>query len=248
LLEDENLSDAVSELFEQDNNFFSSFSNKDYFDAGIAIKEIEEKTVFLEESLNEKIFLKQEFLTQTVSSLKEQKNSFTALFSQLENALSQSDSYLPPITEKRLAFLKDSFEKINFSFNSDVNSLESLLLAEKQLNEKKQELNEIKEELFFSLNKMQEDAKVFLLSAKLSSQNTSQAEKLFSEGKYIDSINSSLKAQKAANTGFLSLTNFELPIQVYLLFGVICFVLYRKFKGKKKKKKKSKTKISSFSV
>ncbi|MBU2100404.1 hypothetical protein KKB11_04180, partial [Candidatus Micrarchaeota archaeon] len=115
-------------------------------------------------------------------------------------------------------------------------------------NEQKLKLTEIQEELSFSLNKLQEDAKVFLLSAEFSGQDTSLAKKFFSEGKFIDSINESLKLQQNSSTGFISLNSFELPIQIYPLFGVIIFVLYRKFKGKKKKKRKAKTKVSSFSV
>ncbi len=252
LLKDQNLSFLEKEIFEQDNNFFSLFSRKDYFNAGLSLKSIEEKTSLLFALLEKKINSKKNYLKEKTVFLEEKKNLIAELFFNTGNALSESDLYLPPITEKRLFFLKDSLEKLNFDLFNDVNSLEELLLQEQKVINLEKQINEIEEELSFSLNKMKEDAKVFLLSAKLSKKPAeiiSQAEELFNKGKYIDSINLSFGSQNSSPVAFALLSNFDLPLQIFPLFGLIFFILAKKFLFKKKqKKRKPKTRISGYSI
>ncbi len=250
LLQDKNLSDLMEKIFFQDENFFSLFSQRDYFNSGLLLKAIEEQLNFLENSFEEKIKEKKDFLEQKISFLEEKKPVIQSLFSALENALSESDFYLSPVTKKRLSFLKESFDELNFSFDSENASVEELLSAEKEFLFFEEKLTEIGEELDFSLNKMKEDAKVFLLSAKLSNapeETISLAQKLFDQGKYIESINTSFPAAKNPLTGLLSLSSFELPLQIYPLLAVILFIAFKKF-FPKKKKRKPKKKILACSV
>ncbi len=199
----------------------------------------------LNKSVNEKIQKKKKFLKEKQFFLNEKKTEIKDIFPELNTALSESEVYLPPITKKRLLQLNNSFNELKFFFDSDNNSFEYLISAEQDLADFEKNLNGIEEELVFSLNKMKEDAKVFLLAAKLSGKNISSAKKLFNKGKYVDSINESFVLQEINSTGFFSLPLIELPFQVYPLFGVIFFVLFRKFRKPKKKRKKPKRKISS---
>ncbi|MFH1895066.1 MAG: hypothetical protein ABIJ74_00585 [archaeon] len=243
LLEDSGLSSLAEKISLQDNNFFSFFSGKDYFSAGVSLKLIEEQVNLFETGLKEKISEKKQFLFEKAFLLEEKKKSLELLFAETEHALAESDSYVVPITSKRLDFLKNSFSAGEKDFVFDGNSLSDLVSAEKKLIAFESELNSVESELGFALSKMKEDARVFLLSAKLSGNNDlSVAEKLFSEGKYVESINASFNAFNSNKTGLLALTGFELPLQVYPLIGVIFFIAARKLFWKKKQKRKPKKK------
>lgn len=248
LLNDKNLSNLKKQLLDEDNNFFSFFSRNNYFNAGLSLKSIEWKIKDLTDSVSKSILEKKEFIKEKEFFLNEKKVLIQSLFSEIETALAESEFYLPPITQKRVSALRESFGNLDFSFNSDSNSLENLLSAEQELIDFERNLTEIEEELSFSLSKMKEDAKVFILTARLSKADASEAQKLFNQGKYIDSINSSFNSQKNTETGFLSLSPFDLPIQIYPLFAVIFFIAFKKFFYKKKKKRRNKKKITSNSV
>jgi hypothetical protein len=246
VLDDDISLNALNRVFEEDNNFLSLFSRKQYFSAGLSLKSIQGKLNEINLSLKEKIALKEKSVKERLLSLNEKRSFLQALFSETKKALSESPFYVAPITRKRISFLEKS---INFSpFPFDYNSLEELVLLEEELSEAENKLNETENELTFSLNKMKEDAKVFLLSAKLSNKSTkkiSLAEKLFREGKYVDSINASLSSK---NTGFSVLGNFTFPLQVYPLIALILLIALKKFFYKKKKKRKQKRQICSYPV
>jgi len=246
LLNDPVFSGFSEEISKQDANFFSLFSRNDYFNAAISLNSIEEKINSFADLFEEKILEKKQVLAEKSVLIEEKKELIQKLFSGLETALSESSYYIAPITEKRLSFLMDSFKKIKSVDLAQISDADLFSLEEKLIKTEK-ELTEIEQELDFSLNKMKEDAKVFLLSAKLSGSEVFEAQELFNNGKYIDSINLSFVSSKNSGTGFVSLNGFDLPLLVYPLIGLIFFIAFRKFVYKKKKKRKpARKKISSF--
>jgi len=194
------------------------------------------------------ISAKKQFLEEKQFVLKDKIVLIQNLFSELDNALAESEFYLPPITQKRLSQLKQSFDSVKFSFDLNSDSFDKLLSTEQKMDASEKNLTEIENELTIALNKLKEDAKVFLLSAKLSNKDTAESQELFNQGKFIDSINSSFNLQKENSAGFFSLPVIDLPLQVYPLFGVIFFIVFKKFFYKKKIKRKRKKKIESNSV
>ncbi len=241
LLNSKKIFDLKNALLEQDTNFLSFFSKKDYFNSALSLNLMQSDSKKLLELISKEIQLKKQKLNEKKIFFKEKKQLTEMLFSSLENALSESKFYLSPISKSRLKFLRNEFDSINFSFK-DSSSPESLLSAELLAEQSDKELNAIHEELSFSLNKLKEDAKVFLLSAKISGKNISSAQTLFEEGKYIDSINASFFSAESSPTAFAFLSSFEVPLQVYPLLIIILFVAGKKFFIKKKKKRKPKKK------
>ncbi len=240
LLEEKTISGKQAELLEEDNAFLGFYSDKNYSAASFSLKKMQENLDLIRDSVEQQTLSKFNSLKEKQSFLEEKKSSIKLLFPEILNALAESKVYVAPITQKRIDFLEKELNEISFSFNPDLNSLNELIIEEKALSEKESKINATEHELVFSLEKMKEDAKVFLLSAKLAgtTENTVLAEKLFSEGKFVESINASVLS--SSQTGFFALNFLDIPLQVYPLIMVIAGTLFLKFRKKKKKTRKKK--------